>query len=80
MDFPDRDVDARYRGRDGRGGVKGVRGLTGERGNIRLEVGKRLGVCIHHLKGPVRDSQTGLRAVYLQGIMLLVLSYSSRDA
>lgn len=42
VDFPDRDVDARYRGRDGRGGVKGVRGLTGERGNIRLEVGKRL--------------------------------------
>lgn len=35
VDFPDRDVDARYRGRDGRG-------LTGERGNIRLEVGKRL--------------------------------------
>lgn len=39
VDFPEGDVDARYRGR---GGVKGVRGLTGERGNIRLEVGKRL--------------------------------------
>lgn len=77
VDFPDRDVDARYRGRE-RGGTGGWE-VSQER---QETLGWKLGSGYEcELKGPVRDSQAGFKCtVYQRGFMLLVLSQASRDA